>query len=110
MPAEFEQLPATDPLAVVVEDAHDRSDAAAIVRGVLRRNPDAKIVISVRPYALADLLNQLRSAGVLPDDCMTLCCESWHPARHFSLPARRSVRMQHPGSLNGWPGSRRTAR
>jgi len=53
-------------LAVVVEDAHDRADVAAIVRGVLRRNPDAKIVISVRPYALADLLNQLRNAGVFP--------------------------------------------
>ena len=101
MPAEFEQLPATDPLAVVVEDAHDRSDAAAIVRGVLRRNPDAKIVISVRPYALADLLNQLRSAGVLPDDCMTLSLRELAPREALQL-AREALGADAAPGLAEW--------
>jgi transcriptional regulator with XRE-family HTH domain len=68
--AGFEQLPNDGRLAVVVEDAHARPDAATIVRGTLRRHPDARIVFSVRPYALADLQNDLRSVGVYPDDCV----------------------------------------
>ena len=38
-PAQLEQLPDGRNLAVVVEDAHARPDAAAIVQGVVRRNP-----------------------------------------------------------------------
>lgn len=101
IPAEFEQLPATDPLAVVVEDAHDRSDAAAIVRGVLRRSPDAKTVISVRPYALADLLNQLRNAGVSPDDCMTVSLEELAPREAQQL-AREALGADAPPGLAEW--------
>ena len=62
--ADFEQLPQGGRLVVVIEDAHERPDAAAIVHGVLRRRPDAHVVISARPYALADLENGLRSLGV----------------------------------------------
>ena len=39
-------------------------------RGVLRIRPDAQVVISVRPYALADLQNALRRVGIYPDDCL----------------------------------------
>lgn len=101
MPAEFEQLPATDPLAVVVEDAHDRSDAAVVVRGVLRRNPYAKIVISVRPYALADLLNRLRHAGVSPDDCMTVSVEELAPREAQQL-AREALGADASPGLAEW--------
>ena len=69
-PVQFEELPRSGQLAVVVEDAHARPDAAAIAQGVLRMRPDARIVISVRPYALADLQNALRRVGIYPDDCL----------------------------------------
>ena len=46
---QFEELPRRGQLAVVVEDAHARPDAAAITQGVLRIRPDARVVISVRP-------------------------------------------------------------
>lgn len=69
-PADFEQLPPGGRLVVVIEDAHERPDSAAIVHGVLRRRPDAHVVISVRPYALADLENGLRGIGVYPEDCL----------------------------------------
>jgi transcriptional regulator with XRE-family HTH domain len=101
MPAEFEQLPATDPLAVVVEDAHNRTDTAAIVRGVLRRNPDAKTVISVRPYARADLLNQLRNAGISPDDCVTVFLEELAPREAQQL-AREALGADASPGLAEW--------
>jgi transcriptional regulator with XRE-family HTH domain len=68
--ADFEQLPSGGRVVVVIEDAHERPDVVAIVHGVLRRRPDAHVVISVRPYALADLENGLRSLGVYPEDCL----------------------------------------
>ena len=71
-PADFEQLPAGGRLVVVIEDAHERPDVVAIVRGVLRRRPDAHVVLSVRPYALADLENGLCNLGVYPEDCLQL--------------------------------------
>jgi transcriptional regulator with XRE-family HTH domain len=69
-PADLEQLPLGSRLVVVIEDAHERPEVAAIIHGVLRRRPDAHVVISVRPYALADLENGLRSIGVYPEDCL----------------------------------------
>lgn len=74
-PADFEQLPPGGRLLVVIEDAHERPDVVAIVHGVLRRRPDAHVVISVRPYALADLDNGLRSLGVYPEDCLQVRLE-----------------------------------
>jgi len=72
---QFEELPRSGPLAVVVEDAHARSDAAAIAQGVLRIRSDAQVVISVRPYALADLQNALRRVGIYPDDCLMVAVD-----------------------------------
>jgi transcriptional regulator with XRE-family HTH domain len=69
-PADFEQLPPGGRLVLVIEDAHERPDVVAIVYGVLRRRPDAHVVISVRPYALAELENGLRGLGVYPEDCL----------------------------------------
>jgi len=74
-PVQFEELPRSGPLAVVVEDAHARPDAAAITQGVLRMRSDAQVVISARPYALADLQNALRRVGIYPDDCLTLAVD-----------------------------------
>jgi transcriptional regulator with XRE-family HTH domain len=74
-PTDFEQLPHGGHLVVVIEDAHERPDATAIVRGVLLRRPDAHVVISVRPYALADLENGLRGIRVYPEDCLHLRLE-----------------------------------
>jgi transcriptional regulator with XRE-family HTH domain len=74
-PAQFEELPRGGQLAVVVEDAHARSDAAAIAQGVLRLRPDARLVISVRPYALANVQNALRRVGIFPDDCLTVAVD-----------------------------------
>ncbi len=53
---------------IVVEDAHDRSDVAAIMRTVRRARSGARFVVAVRPYGLADIARQLRAAGILLDD------------------------------------------
>ena len=74
-PAGFEQLPRGGRLVVVIEDAHGRPDVVAIVHGVLRRRPDARVVITVRPYALADLENGLRSLDIYPEDCLQVRLE-----------------------------------
>jgi transcriptional regulator with XRE-family HTH domain len=85
--ADFEVFPHGGRLVVVVEDAHERPDSAAIVHGVLRRRPDAHIVISVRPYALADLENGLRGIGLYPEDCVQVRLNELAPVHAQSLAA-----------------------
>jgi hypothetical protein len=68
-PAQFELLPVAGRLVIIIDDAHGRSDVAAIVRGVLRTRPHAQFVVAVRPYALSELTGKLRGAGILLDDC-----------------------------------------
>lgn len=103
-PEQFEQLPGSGRLVVIVEDAHARTDSAAVVQGVLRRNPDARVVISVRPYALADVQNELRGVGIYPDDCSVVIVEE------LSVPDAQALARQaldgaaQPG-LPEWLGS-----
>jgi transcriptional regulator with XRE-family HTH domain len=103
-PAEFEQLPNGGRLAVVVEDAHARPDAAAIVHGTLRRHQEARIVFSVRPYALADLQNDLRSVGVYPDDCMTVVLDELSVPDAQILAREALGNVAQPG-LAAWLGA-----
>ena len=102
-PAHFEQLPNGGNLAVVVEDAHARPDAAAIVQGVVRRNPCAHIVISVRPYALADLQSDLRRVGVYPDDCVLVAVDELSVPDAQAL-AREALGDTVPSGLAEWLG------
>ncbi len=67
-PAQVELLPPGERPVIVVEDAHDRSDVAAIMRTVRRARSGARFVVAVRPYGLADIARQLRAAGILLDD------------------------------------------
>jgi transcriptional regulator with XRE-family HTH domain len=103
-PADFEQLPQGGRLVVVIEDAHERPDATAIVHGVLRQRPDAHVVISVRPYALADLENGLRSLGAYPEDCLQVRLDE------LAVPDAQSLAAQALGDsgspwLAEWLGS-----
>jgi ribosome-binding protein aMBF1 (putative translation factor) len=100
---QFEQLPGGR-LAVVVEDAHARSDSAAIAQGVLRRNPEARVVISVRPYALADLQNDLRGVGIYPDDCSVVVVEELTVPEAQALARQVLDDATEPG-LPEWLGS-----
>jgi transcriptional regulator with XRE-family HTH domain len=64
-PDEFDQLPASDRLLVLVEDAHERSDdLAMVVTGVLRVRPRARVVIAIRPYGRHVVQHALRVAKV----------------------------------------------
>lgn len=103
-PAQFEQLPAFGHLAVVIEDAHTRPDSAGIVKGVLRRNPEAKAVISVRPYALAELQSDLRRAGIYPDDCAVIALDELSVADAQAL-ALQALNDATPPGFTQWLGS-----
>lgn len=70
---DFELLPPDNRLVVVVDDAHDRPDNAAIIAGVQRFRPKAKMLLSLRPYGLAHLHTELRQVGVHPAQLPT--CE-----------------------------------
>jgi transcriptional regulator with XRE-family HTH domain len=63
-PAQFELLPAGQRLLVVIDDAHDRSDIAAVLGTLARARPHARIVLALRPYGLAAVAPDLRSIGV----------------------------------------------
>ncbi|QUQ64613.1 Restriction endonuclease [Kutzneria sp. CA-103260] len=65
-PQHFEMLPPDEGLLVVVDDAHDRADAAAIVAGIRRFRPKTKVLLSLRPYGMAQLFTDLRPIGVHP--------------------------------------------
>ncbi|MFT7840680.1 helix-turn-helix domain-containing protein [Saccharothrix sp. BKS2] len=65
---DFEVLPPDDGLLVIVDDAHDRTDTAAIIAGIRRFRPNAKVLVSLRPYGLAQLFTDLRSVGVHPSE------------------------------------------
>jgi transcriptional regulator with XRE-family HTH domain len=66
-PAQVGLLPPAEHPVIVIEDAHDRSDVATIMRTVRRARPGVRFILAVRPYGLADLTRQLRAAGVLLD-------------------------------------------
>lgn len=63
-PEHYEQLPTDGKLLVIIDDAHERNDVAEIVAGVRRVSPDAKVLLSLRPYGLTQLANDLRRIQV----------------------------------------------
>ena len=67
-PEHFELLPASGSLLIIIDDAHERSDLAAIVRAIAHRNRDAHVVLAVRPYGLGLLASDLRQVGLHPTE------------------------------------------
>ncbi|MDQ3728773.1 MAG: helix-turn-helix domain-containing protein [Actinomycetota bacterium] len=67
-PEHFELLPTQGHLVVIVDDAHERSDIAAVLRAIAQRNPDARVVIALRPYGFGLLASDLRQVGLHPTD------------------------------------------
>lgn len=65
---DYERLPRTDPHVVVIDDAQDRDDLIAVVGEVLRSNPQAKVLLALRPYARGPLDAGLRQLGVRGGD------------------------------------------
>ncbi|HXZ76289.1 MAG TPA: hypothetical protein VEH31_36205, partial [Streptosporangiaceae bacterium] len=58
-------------------------------------------MISIRPYARADLLNQLRNAGISPDDCMTVFLAELAPREAQQL-AREALGADASPGLAEW--------
>lgn len=63
-PQDFELLPASEHLLIVIDDAHERSDLAGLIAGIGRAQPQAKVLLALRPYGLAPLSEQLRRVGL----------------------------------------------
>ncbi|WP_370105028.1 restriction endonuclease [Streptacidiphilus sp. BW17] len=62
-PESFEQLP-SGALLVIVDDAHDESvPLGRVVAGVQGANPQANILVSLRPYGSAHVRTELRRVG-----------------------------------------------
>jgi hypothetical protein len=69
----FELLPAGR-LLVIVDDAHDDMvPVAKVLRGIHAANPDANVLLALRPYGEPDVRLELRAAGVDAGD--VLRCE-----------------------------------
>jgi hypothetical protein len=66
--ADFELLPNRGRLVVIIDDAHERSDAPAVVAGVWRRHPRAQNVLATRPYGLGRLKEALERASLIPGE------------------------------------------
>jgi transcriptional regulator with XRE-family HTH domain len=67
-PADFELLPTGEHLVVIVDDAHDRSDLAAVLLGIRRARPHSKVLLAMRPYGNAQLAADLRQIGLHPSE------------------------------------------
>lgn len=64
----FELLPAGR-LLVVVDDAHDdEAPVAKVIEGVHAANPDANVLLALRPYGEPRVRLELRAAGLHPGD------------------------------------------
>ncbi|MCI0634916.1 MAG: helix-turn-helix domain-containing protein [Actinobacteria bacterium] len=69
-PEHFELLP-TDPLVVIVDDAHERTDIAPLLAEIHRTRPKAKVLLSLRPYGMTRLALDLRRVGLHPSSLPT---------------------------------------
>lgn len=69
---DFELLPASGPLVLVVDDAHDRSDVAEVWSGLRRHNGDASLVLATRPYGYTSLGRDLLRVGIQVRDLPTV--------------------------------------
>lgn len=60
----FELLPINGALLVVVDDAHDQDvPLGRIIAGVQKANPQANVLVSLRPYGLPRVREELRLVG-----------------------------------------------
>lgn len=71
-PEDFALLP-VDPCLIIVDDAHQRGDVGELLAGVGRARPQAKVLLSARPYGWDDLTQSLRRIGIHHSSFMT-----WH--------------------------------
>ena len=53
--ADFEHLPRTGSLVVVLDDAHDAEHVAGIVAQLWQSRPEARALMATRPYGKAEL-------------------------------------------------------
>lgn len=83
-PEHLELFPRGD-LIVIIDDAHDRTDIAQIVSGLCRFRPDAKVLLSLRPYAKTQVLSELRKAGRHQSEIPTNALEDLTVAEGESL-------------------------
>lgn len=70
-PVDFELLPVSGPVLVLIDDVHDRSDVAENLARLRRRNPDCKLLVALRPYGEMGLSQDLRRAGILLSELST---------------------------------------
>jgi len=87
-PADFELLPETPKLVLVIEDAHGRTDLSGLVRGTLKQRPHARILLVARAHSVSGLKAQLRLVDV------TLDCENVSDLGHLSFSEARELAMQ----------------
>ncbi|MCF8557703.1 MAG: helix-turn-helix domain-containing protein [Candidatus Nanopelagicales bacterium] len=64
--SDFELLPPTGQLTVIIDDAHEIPDVTGIVAGIWRRNAGAKVLLATRPYGLPALREEMARHGLLP--------------------------------------------
>ncbi len=88
-PEHFETLPSQTGLLVVVDDAHERDDIGALLTGVARQRPGAKILLSLRPHGMATLARDLSLVSAHHIDLPTweLADLSHDEARELALEA-----------------------
>lgn len=70
-PEDLDKLP-TGPAYLIIDDAHDRSDLSSILAGVIRVRPETKLIISTRPYGIAQIKADLTKTGFSYDQNNTL--------------------------------------
>lgn len=64
----YELLRDISKLLIIVDDAHERSDIAQIIDGIHGAQPEAKIILALRPYGFSQLSSDLRRIGVHPSE------------------------------------------
>lgn len=67
-PEDYELLPADGPVLVVIDDAHDHDDLTVVVGDVLRRSPDTRILLALRPHGVDAVTSDLRPLGIRVSD------------------------------------------
>lgn len=62
-PASLEVLP-RGRLALVIDDAHDRSDLSGVLHSVIRERPECRVLLALRPYGVPNLDSAVRALGL----------------------------------------------
>lgn len=64
----YERLPTDRPVVVIIDDAHDRDDLLTVVSDLLRRGPQVKVLLALRPYGVNALTSDLARIGIRAGD------------------------------------------